>query len=129
MSGEQVADLILFNLHNLHNKRSPPNTLLLNKQLFPAEGYSFFFDEVTKTMTIVVANPHGKLPRQFHGYGGYVGLRKDIPCPVKRVYELSRRARWFLLDRSKVKAGEYIDFKAEMNVLAIFSNYSQTRKA
>jgi uncharacterized protein YcgI (DUF1989 family) len=54
---------------------------------------------------------------------------KDMPYPVKRVYELSRRARWFLLDRSKVKAGEYIDFKAEMNVLAIFSNYSQTRKA
>jgi uncharacterized protein YcgI (DUF1989 family) len=53
MSREQVADLILFNLHNLHNKLSPPNTLLLNKQLFPAEGYSFFFDDVTKTMTIV----------------------------------------------------------------------------
>ena len=52
VEGQQVADFLCFNLDRLDEKLSPPNTLLLNGQIFPAVGYTLYSDEAGKLMTI-----------------------------------------------------------------------------
>jgi uncharacterized protein YcgI (DUF1989 family) len=153
VDGEQVADLIVFNLRNLQDKLSPPNTLLLNKRLFPGVGYTLFSDEVTKLMTIVADTSCGIHDMIAGACSSYTNLHrygeahtancrdnfaaaaapwgiswKDCPYPMNVFMNCPvEDDGGFSIQAPQVKAGEYIDFKAEIDVLAIFSNCPQTR--
>jgi uncharacterized protein YcgI (DUF1989 family) len=153
VEGEQVADLVLFNLKRLQEKLSPPNSLLLNKGIFPGAGYGLFSDEANLMMTIVADTSNGvhdmiagacssftnevryqqknthNCRDNFASAGAPWGLSwKDMPYPMNVFMNCPIGDKGtFGIEKPVVKAGEYIEFKAEMDLLAIFSNCPQTR--
>jgi uncharacterized protein YcgI (DUF1989 family) len=153
VEGEQVADLVLFNLKRLQEKLSPPNSLLLNKGIFPGAGYGLFSDEANLMMTIVADTSDGvhdmiagacssftnevryqeknthNCRDNFASAGAPWGLSwKDMPYPMNVFMNCPIGDNGaFGIEKPVVKAGEYIEFKAEMDLLAIFSNCPQTR--
>lgn len=154
IDGQQVADFICFNLSKLDEKLSVMNTINLNKQVFPRVGYLLLSDEAQPMMTIVAdtCGVHDMLAgacSRFTNERRY-GVRdtkncrdnlaaavkpwgiawKDVPfnmnvfmnCPI------GPDGSWSIqVPRSK--AGDHIDFRAEMDVLAAFSNCPQINNA
>src|SRR5262249_16273018 len=53
IEGQQVADLVTINAHNLAERLSVMNTINLNKQVFPRVGYVLYSDEASAMMTII----------------------------------------------------------------------------
>ena len=154
MEGQQVADLIAFNSQNKSEMLSVMNTINLNKQVFPRVGYVLYSDEANAMLTIIAdtcgvhdmlagacsrftnqrrygvketRNCRDNLAEAVKPYG--IGW-KDVPfnmnvfmnCPI------GTDGNWSIqVPRSK--AGDYIDFRAEMDVIAAFSNCPQIYNA
>jgi uncharacterized protein len=53
VEGQQVADLVTFNIWNVSEKLSIVNTVNLNKQVFPRVGYVLYSDEANAMMTVI----------------------------------------------------------------------------
>jgi urea carboxylase-associated protein 1 len=154
LEGQQVADLVCFNLHRLEEKLSTHNTLNLNRQIYPGLGYHLYSDEAGRMMTIVAdtCGAHDILAGACSTYTNLVrygvpntpncrdnlaeavkpwGLKwKDVPynmnvfmnCPIGPDGNFS-------IKPPKSKAGDYIDFRAEMDLLVAFSNCPQLLNA
>ncbi len=154
LEGQQVADFICFNLSRLEEKISVMNTINLNKQVFPRLGYVLLSDEAQAMMTIVAdtcgvhdmlagacsrftnerrygvketKNCRDNLAAAVKAWG--IGW-KDVPfnmnvfmnCPI------GSDGSWSI-QPPRSKAGDYIDFRAEMDILAAFSNCPQINNA
>ena len=154
VEGQQVADLVCFNLERLDEKLSIVNTISLNRQVFPRVGYLLYSDEARGMMTIVAdscgvhdmlagacsrftnerrygvvdsRNCRDNLAAAVKGWG--IGW-KDVPfnmnvfmnCPIAPDGSWSIQA-------PRSTAGDYIDFRAEMDVLVAFSNCPQVHNA
>jgi urea carboxylase-associated protein 1 len=154
VEGQQVADLVAFNARNLSEKLSVMNTVNLNKQVFPRVGYVLYSDEANALMTIIAdtcgfhdmlagacsrytnerrygvkdtKNCRDNLAAALEPWG--IGW-KDVPfnmnvfmnCPI------GSDGNWSI-QVPKSKAGDHIDFRAEMDVIAAFSNCPQVYNA
>ena len=154
VEGQQVADFICFNLARLDEKLSVMNTINLNKQVFPRVGYLLLSDEAQPMMSVVAdtCGVHDMLAgacsrftnERRYGVKDSKNCRdnlaaavkpwgiawKDVPfnmnvfmnCPI------GADGSWSI-QVPKSKAGDYIDFRAEMDVLAAFSNCPQINNA
>ena len=152
VDGQQVADFLCFNLHRLEEKLSPHNTLLLNNQVFPGVGYTLFSDEAGALMTMtadtngthdIIAGACSRFTNQYrYGVEGTPNCRdnfaaalapwgiewKQIPyninvfmnCPIQP-------DGTFTIELPSSKAGDYVDFTAETDVLVAMSNCPQER--
>ncbi|MFQ5693716.1 MAG: DUF1989 domain-containing protein [Nitrospinota bacterium] len=152
LEGQQVADFVVFNLNRLEERLSPENTVNLNGQVYPRVGYTLFSDEAGKLMTITAdtCGVHDMLagacsrftnelrygvpdtPNCRDNFAAAVkpwGLGwKDIPynmnvfmnCPIQPDGTYS-------IEPPKSKAGDYTDFRADMDVLVAVSNCPQER--
>ena len=150
LEGQQVADFVCFNLHRLEERISPENTINLNGQVYPGVGYVLISDEASKLMTIIedtcgvhdmLAGACSSYTNEYrYGIKGTLNCRdnlaaavepwglkwKDVPynmnvfmnCPIESDGSYS-------IQPPKSKAGDYIDFRAEMDVLAALSNCPQ----
>lgn len=152
IEGEQVADFLCLNLNRLEEKLSPHNTVLLNGQVFPQTGYSLYSDEAGKMMTITAdtCGVHdmiaGACSRFTNEY------RYDIPdLPNCRDNFATALAPWgvswkqvpynmnvfmncpiqpdgsYSIELPQSKAGDYVDFTADMDVVVAMSNCPQER--
>jgi uncharacterized protein len=154
IEGQQVADLVTINAHNLAVRLSVMNTINLNKQVFPRVGYVLYSDEASAMMTIIAdtCGVHDMLAGACSRYTNErrYGVKdtkncrdnlaaalepwgigwKDVPfnmnvfmnCPI------GSDGNWSI-QVPKSKAGDYIDFRAEMDVIAAFSNCPQIHNA
>ena len=154
IEGQQVADLVTINAHNLAERLSVMNTINLNKQVFPRVGYVLYSDEASAMMTIIAdtCGVHDMLAGACSRYTNErrYGVKdtkncrdnlaaalerwgigwKDVPfnmnvfmnCPI------GSDGNWSI-QVPKSKAGDYIDFRAEMDVIAAFSNCPQIHNA
>jgi urea carboxylase-associated protein 1 len=154
VEGQQVADLVTVNARNLAEKMSVMNTINLNKQVFPRVGYVLYSDEASPMMTIIAdtCGVHDMLAGACSRYTNErrYGIKdskncrdnlaaalvpwgigwKDVPfnmnvfmnCPI------GSDGNWSI-QVPKSKAGDYIDFRAEMDVVAAFSNCPQVHNA
>jgi uncharacterized protein len=152
--GQQVADLVTLNAHNPAEKLSVMNTISLNKQVFPRVGYILYSDEANAMMTVIAdtCGVHDMLAGACSRYTNErrYGVKdtkncrdnlaaalkpwgvawKDVPfnmnvfmnCPI------GSDGNWSI-QAPKSKAGDYIDFRAEMDVIAAFSNCPQVHNA
>ncbi len=154
VEGQQVADLVTINAQNLSEKISVMNTISLNRQVFPRVGYALYSDEARAMMTIIedTCGVHDMLAgacssftnERRYGVKDTKNCRdnltaalkpwriswKDVPfnmnvfmnCPI------GNDGNWSI-QAPKSKAGDYIDFRAEMDVIAAFSNCPQIHNA
>jgi uncharacterized protein YcgI (DUF1989 family) len=154
VEGQQVADLVTINAKNPSEKLSVMNTINLNKQVFPRVGYVLYSDEAHGMMTIIAdtCGVHDMLAGACSGFTNErrYGVKdtkncrdnlaaalkpwgiswKDVPfnmnvfmnCPI------GNDGNWSI-QVPKSKAGDYIDFRAEMDVIAAFSNCPQIHNA
>jgi urea carboxylase-associated protein 1 len=154
VEGQQVADLVTVSARNLAEKLSVMNTINLNKQVFPRVGYVLYSDEASPMMTIIAdtCGVHDMLAGACSRYTNErrYGIKdskncrdnlaaalqpwgigwKDVPfnmnvfmnCPI------GNDGNWSI-QVPKSKAGDYIDFRAEMEVIAAFSNCPQVHNA
>ncbi len=152
IEGKQVADFVVFNLKRLDEKLSPENTVNLNRQVYPRVGYSLFSDEAGKLMTIVadtcgvhdmLAGACSRFTNELrYGVPDTPNCRdnfsaalkpwslcwKDVPynmnvfmnCPIQL-------DGTYTIEEPKSKAGDYVDFRADMDVLVAMSNCPQER--
>ncbi|MFB3073511.1 MAG: DUF1989 domain-containing protein [bacterium] len=154
IEGKQVADFVIFNLNRLDERLSPENTVNLNRQVYPRLGYSLFSDESGRLMTIVadtcgvhdmLAGACSRFTNELrYGVPNSPNCRdnfatalkpwglawKDIPynmnvfmnCPIQPDGN-------YTIEEPKSKAGDYVDFRADMDVLVAMSNCPQERNA
>lgn len=154
LEGQQVADLVTVNAGNLAEKLSVMNTINLNKQVLPRVGYVLYSDEARAMMTIVedTCGVHDMLAgacssftnEKRYGVKNTKNCRdnlaaalkpwgiawKDVPfnmnvfmnCPI------GADGNWSI-QAPKSRAGDHIDFRAEMDVIAAFSNCPQIYNA
>jgi uncharacterized protein YcgI (DUF1989 family) len=154
VEGQQVADLVTFNIRNVSEKLSIVNTVNLNKQVFPRVGYVLYSDEANAMMTIigdtcgvhdVLAGSCSRFTNE-HRYGVKdtkncrdnlaEALKpwgidwKDVPFSLNAFMNcpIGQDGSWSI-QVPKSKAGDYIDFRAEMDLIAAFSNCPQIYNA
>jgi len=150
VEGQQVGDLVCFNLHRLEEKISPQNTISLNKTIRPTTGHGLWSDEANLMMTFVAdtCGVHDLLAGACSRYTNKRRYDKDATPNCRD--NLAAAARpwglgWkdipynlnvfmnvpigpdnsFRIDVPKSKAGDYIDLRAEMDVLVVLSNCPQ----
>jgi uncharacterized protein YcgI (DUF1989 family) len=154
VEGQQVADLIAFNLARLDEKLSIVNTISLNRQVFPRVGYRLYSTEARGLLTIIAdtCGVHDMLAgacSRFTNEARYgvpdtrncrdnlaeavkpwAVAARDVPfnmnvfmnCPIGSDGSWSIQA-------PRSRAGDHIDFRAEMDVLVAFSNCPQIYNA
>jgi uncharacterized protein len=154
LEGQQVADLVTINAANVAEKLSVMNTISLNKQVFPRVGYVLYSDEARGMMTIIAdtCGVHDMLAgacsrftnEKRYGVKDTRNCRdnlaaaltpwriawKDVPfnmnvfmnCPI------GADGNWSI-QAPKSKPGDYIDFRAEMDIIVAFSNCPQILNA
>ncbi len=154
LEGQQVADLVTLNAHDVAEKLSAMNTISLNRQVFPRVGYTLYSDEARGMMTIIAdtCGVHDMLAgacsrftnEKRYGVKDTKNCRdnlaaaltpwgigwKDVPfnmnvfmnCPI------GADGNWSI-QAPKSTAGDHIDFRAEMDVIAAFSNCPQIHNA
>lgn len=152
LEGQQVADFLCFNLNRLEEKLSPSNTLLLNNQIFPGQGYVLFSDEAGRMMTItadtcgthdMVAGACSRFTNELrYGEKDTPNCRDNFAAAVKPwgiewkqiPYNVNvfmncpiQPDGTFTIEEPTSKAGDYVDFTAEMDVLVAMSNCPQER--
>ncbi len=150
IEGQQVMDFLAFNLNDLDERLSPENTLNLNKQIYPKVGYTLFSDKAGKLMTIVadtcgihdmLAGACSRYTNEYrYDVPGTANCRdnfvaalepwglawKDIPYNMNVFMNCPIQADGtFSIEVPKSKAGDYIDFRADMDVLVAGSNCPQ----
>lgn len=141
VEGQQVADLVAFNVRNASEKLSIVNTVNLNKEVFPRVGYVLYSDEANAMMTItgdtcgvhdVLAGSCSRFTNE-HRYGvkdtkncrdnlaealkpWEIGW-KDVPFSLNAFMNcpIGHDGSWSI-QVPKSKAGDYIDFRAEMEL-------------
>ncbi len=152
VEGQQVAGLTCFNLHRLDEKLSSPNTLGLNRQVYPGLGYKLFSDEAGLMLTITAdtCGTHAMIAGACSSHMNALrygekdtpncrdnlamavapwGLAwKDVPYPINVFMNVPVGADGtYEIDFPKSKAGDYADFTAGMDLLVAISNCPQDK--
>jgi uncharacterized protein YcgI (DUF1989 family) len=152
VEGKQVPDMVCFNLKNPAEKLSCNNSRLIQKRWKLTTGNVLYSDEGNEMLTIVddtVGTHHASggccnEPANFRRYGLHgtrncrenltlaakpLGItQKDIPgafCPFMKVvqYEDGR----YEIEEPDSKPGDYIEFRADMDVFVAISNCPQDK--
>ena len=147
VEGKQVPDMVCFNLKDPAEKLSCNNSRLIQKRWKLTTGNVLYSDEGNEMLTIVddtVGTHHASggccnEPANFRRYGLHgtrncrenltlaakpLGItQKDIPgafCPFMKVvqYEDGR----YEIEEPDSKPGDYIEFRADMDVFVAISN-------
>ncbi len=152
VEGKQVADFICFNLGDFGDKFCPENTQSLNGTLFLTTGHHLFSTKATQLMTIAVdtVGVHdliaGSCSEQTNAYR--YGVRGTPNCRsnferVLRPYgiplaEIPYSFNIFMnvpispegrtaIQEPKSKPGDYLDLRANLDLLVAISNCPQER--
>jgi uncharacterized protein YcgI (DUF1989 family) len=152
VEGKQVPDMVCFNLKDPTEKLSCNNSRLIQKRWKLTTGNVLYSDEGNEMLTIVddtVGTHHASggccnEPANFRRYGLHgtrncrenltlaakpLGItQKDIPgafCPFMKVvqYEDGR----YEIEEPDSKPGDYIEFRADMDVFVAISNCPQDK--
>ena len=152
LEGQQVADVVFFNRNNLIEKFSPNNTVTLNRNIYLSDGGKLYSDQANVMCSIVAdtvrrhdllagacsigtntvrygdkaigkATCRGNLTLALSPYGIPM---KDIPYPfnVFMNWPVSPDGT-YTPDSPTSKAGDYIDLRAEMDLIVAISNCPQ----
>ncbi|WP_416954369.1 DUF1989 domain-containing protein [Nocardioides sp. T5] len=152
VEGQQVPDLLCFNAADHADKFSPPNTQLLNQTVFLKTGHHLYSTRARPMMTIledtvgvhdVISGGCSAATNEFrYGVRGTASCRGnfeealapyDIPEP-----EIPYNFNIFMnvtvaadgataIEESPSKAGDYIDLRADMDLVVAISNCPQSR--
>jgi urea carboxylase-associated protein 1 len=152
LEGQQVADIVFFNRNNLAEKFSPNNTVTLNRNVYLSNGGRLYSDQANVMCTIVVdtVGRHDfsagscSLGTNLLRYGGkaickatcrgnltlalspYGIPMKDVPYTFSVFMNAPVQADgMFILDSARSKPGDYVDLKAEMDLVVAISNCPQ----
>jgi uncharacterized protein YcgI (DUF1989 family) len=154
VEGQQVADLVCFNRKRLEERLSIVNTINLNKRVLPCVGYVLHSDEASPLMTIIAdtCGVHDMLAgacsrftnERRYGVKDSPNCRDNLAAAVKpwgipprdvpfnmNVFmncPIGPDGSWSI-QAPKSAAGDYIDFRAETDVLVAFSNCPQVYNA
>lgn len=154
IEGQQVGDLVCFNLHRLEEKFSPPNTANLNRTIRLSEGHVLYSDEASRMFTIVAdtCKVHDVLAGACSSYTNRVryGVQESANCRDNFASVLTRYGiGWkdvpyafnifmnvpvksdnsLVIEEPASKAGDYVDLRAEMDCLVAISNCPQVLNA
>jgi urea carboxylase-associated protein 1 len=152
LEGQQVSDVVFFNRHNLAEKFSPNNTVTLNRNVYLSNGGSLYSDQANVMCTVVAgtvgrhdfiagscslgtnllrygdkaigkATCRGNLTLALSPYGIPM---KDVPYTFSVFMNAPVQADGtFILDSARSKPGDYVDLRAEMDLLVAISNCPQ----
>ncbi len=152
VEGKQVPDVVFFNLHDPKEKLSSNNSRLIQKRWLLTTGHVLYSDEGNEMVTIVadtvgIHHASGGCCNEganFRRYGvrgtrncrenlalaaAPLGLtQKDIPgvfAPFMNVVQYPDGR--YEIEEPTSKPGDYIDFRAEMDLFVAISNCPQER--
>lgn len=152
VEGQQVADLVAFNLHDRGERVNGESTMLLNGTCNPREGHVVYTDDCNPMFTIT-EDPVGRnypgalmcseeMNRHRYGVPGTLNCRDNLTAAL-RPYGIGKRAipgafTPFMnvvhypdgradIEAPPSKAGDHIDLRAEMDVLVAISACPQER--
>lgn len=152
LEGQQVADLVCFNLHDLTERLNNGNSMLLNQAWLFKPGHVLYSDDCSKMLTLLADTAgmnftYGPKCSEELNYLRY-GVRGTRNCRdnfarVLEPYGISKRdVPWAYCPFMKVvahpdgrleiqpppsKPGDYTDLRAEMDLLVAVSNCPQER--
>jgi uncharacterized protein YcgI (DUF1989 family) len=152
LEGKQVADFLCFNLHDFVDKLSVENTQLLNGTLFVTTGHHLYSTKATQLMTIVadtcglhdlISGSCSEYTNAFrYGVRGTPNCRSNFER-VLAPYGITLDAipysfNIFMntpissegrtgIQEPKSKPGDYIDLRANVDLLIAISNCPQER--
>lgn len=152
VEGQQVADIVAFNLHDLGERLNGESTMLLNGTYNPREGHTLYTDDCRPMFTIIDDKVGRNYPgalmcseemnRIRYGIPGTMNCRDNLTAAV-RTYGLTKRDlpgafTPFMkvvhepdgsasIQEPPSKAGDHIDLQAEMDVLVAISACPQER--
>jgi uncharacterized protein YcgI (DUF1989 family) len=152
LEGKQVADFICFNLHDFVDKLSPENTQLLNGTLFLTKGDHLYSTKATQLMTItadtcgvhdLISGSCSEYTNAFrYGVRGTPNCRGNFERALKPygipLSEIPYSFNIFMntpvlsegktgIQEPKSKAGDYLDLRANIDLLIAISNCPQER--
>jgi urea carboxylase-associated protein 1 len=152
LEGQQVSDVVFFNRHNLAEKFSPNNTVTLNRNVYLSSGGTLYSDQANPMCSIAAdtagrhdfiagscsegtnrlrygdrahgkATCRGNLTLALSPYGIPM---KDIPYTFSVFMNAPVESDGgFTIDSARSKPGDYVDLKAEMDLLVAISNCPQ----
>jgi uncharacterized protein len=152
VEGKQVPDLVCFNLHNVRERLSTNNSRLVQKRWLLTTGHALYSDEGNPMLRIVadtVGVHHASAgccndAANFLRYGvrgqpncldnlvaaaAPLGLTaKEIPgafCPFMKV--IQQPDGGYEIQEPDSRAGDHIDFRAEMDLFVAISNCPQDK--
>jgi uncharacterized protein len=150
VEGQQVGDIIAFNLHNLAEKFWISNTIRLNQTVYVTAGH-VLYSELSKPMFTIVADTCGRhdllagscnaeIDKVRYGVDGHRGCvenfvaaiepyglaRQDVPMSLNLFMNcpVEEDGSWTIAAPVS-KAGDYVDLRAEMDSLFVLSNCPQ----
>jgi urea carboxylase-associated protein 1 len=154
LEGQQVADLICFALADLEERLSIVNTISLNRHVYPRVGTVLWSERAQAMMTIIAdtCGVHDLLAgacsrftnERRYGVKDTPNCRDNLAAAVKPWGIAPREVPFNLnvfmncpigpdgcwsIQAPRSKAGDYIDLRAEMDVLVAFSNCPQIHNA
>jgi uncharacterized protein len=152
VEGKQVADFICFNLHDFADKFSPENTQSLNGALFLTRGHHLYSTKATQLMTItadtcgvhdLIAGSCSEHTNAFrYGVRGTPNCRSNFDRVLKPhgilLAEIPYSFNIFMnvpispegktaIQEPKSKPGDYLDLRANIDLLIAISNCPQER--
>lgn len=150
LEGQQVADLVCFNLRRLDEKFSPPYTIMGNRTLRPTVGHVLLSDENNALMTIVadtlgwhdlIAGACSRYTNKTrYGKDGTPNCRdnlaaalrpwgltwKEIPYNLNLFMNVPIQADGTVaIEPPRSRPGDYVELRADMDVLVGLSNCPQ----
>ena len=152
VEGQQVPDLLCFNAADHADKFSPPNTQLLNRTIFLGTGHHLYSTRARPMMTIledsvgvhdVISGGCSAATNEFR-YGGrgtascrgnfeealarYGIAEPEIPYNFNIFMNVTVSADGATaIEESPSKPGDYIDLRADMDLIVAISNCPQSR--
>jgi urea carboxylase-associated protein 1 len=156
VEGQQVGDLVAFNLDRVEEKFSPPNTANLNRTIRLTTGHILYSDEASPMLRIVkdtvglhdvLAGACSKFTNQVrYGIEDGPNCRDNFASAVERYgigwKDVPYAFNIFMnvpvnddgdgamsIKEPISKAGDHIDLQAEMDCLVAISNCPQTHNA
>jgi uncharacterized protein YcgI (DUF1989 family) len=152
LEGQQVADFICFNLSDFTDKLSPENTQLLNGTLFLTTGHHLYSTKATQLMTItadtvgvhdLISGSCSEFTNAFrYGVRGTPNCRSNFERALRPygipLAEIPYSFNAFMntpvasdgktgIQEPKSKAGDYLDLRANLDLLIAISNCPQER--
>ncbi len=152
VEGKQVADFVCFNLHDFVDKLSVENTQLLNGTLFLTTGHHLYSTKATQLMTItadtvgvhdLISGSCSAYTNAFrYGVRGTPNCRSNFERVLKPygipLAEIPYSFNIFMntpispegktgIQEPKSKPGDYIDLRANLDLLIAISNCPQER--